>query len=316
MGGLGSSNSSQHMKKGSTWNGIRMVGQEIDNLGIMFTNPFVKEVNKGNSTLFWKDTWIGDQTLCNKFERLFRLEENGDALIVDQMLGDSNSWYVSWKWTRTPTGRTSNEWEELSNLISAFVFNCDKEDSWRCNLQPNGKFTTSTLRNLIDEKILPPSTLHAETMLNNLIPKKIGLFIWRASIKRLPVRIELDKWGIDLDSLRCPTCNNDVKSVEHVLLKCPFAKDVWDRTFRWWNSESRGYFNIDEMFKGKRNLELPSSTSKLWQAIEWVCGYIIWQKRNEGVFQKKKANGPMTLHEIQVKSFELISNRSRKLKLD
>ncbi|XP_071727252.1 uncharacterized protein [Rutidosis leptorrhynchoides] len=48
-----------------------------DELGISFTNSFAKTIGKGDDTLFWKD--LGDQQLCERYGRLFRLEINQDA---------------------------------------------------------------------------------------------------------------------------------------------------------------------------------------------------------------------------------------------
>ncbi|XP_071714996.1 uncharacterized protein [Rutidosis leptorrhynchoides] len=125
-------------------------------------------------------------------------------------------------------------------------------------------------------------------------------------MNRLPVRVELDKRGIDMDSIRCHVCNDDIESVEHILLKCPFAKELWKRVFNWWNLESQSYTSLDDMFKGKK---LPSNSSKLLQAIEWICGYTIWQNINQVVFQKKKGTAHMALNDIQkVSKPEAIAN--------
>ncbi|XP_071687831.1 uncharacterized protein [Rutidosis leptorrhynchoides] len=103
-----------------------------------------------------------------------------------------------------------------------------EKDSWMFNLHANGLFSSSALTHLIDEKILPKPSNASETMWNNFLPQKIGIFIWRSLMKRIPVLVELDKRGIDLDSVRCLVCDNDVKTVEHILLNCEFAKDLWE----------------------------------------------------------------------------------------
>ncbi|XP_071729019.1 uncharacterized protein [Rutidosis leptorrhynchoides] len=106
--------------------------------------------------------------------------------------------------------------------------------------------------------------------------KKIEIFVWRTRLRRIPAKVELDKRGGDLGSTRCSVCDNDVETMDHILLHCPFAKD----------------------------------------AVEWVSGYLIWKNRNQTIFRGKKGNGPMILNEIQVRSFEWISKRSRKTTLD
>lgn len=51
----------------------------------------------------------------------------------------------------------------------------------------NGVFTVKVLSLLADEKILKVDA----TAMNNLIPKKVGVFMWRALKGRIPVRMEL-----------------------------------------------------------------------------------------------------------------------------
>lgn len=51
-----------------------------------------------------------------------------------------------------------------------------------------------------------------ETMWNNLIPK-INIYV-------IPVRVELDKKGIQLHTILCPWCDEVCESVDHSLILC------------------------------------------------------------------------------------------------
>ncbi|XP_071688566.1 uncharacterized protein [Rutidosis leptorrhynchoides] len=201
-------------------------------------------------------------------------------------------------------------------LLQDFKFGYRDTDSWKCNFQTNGLFSLSRLKLLIDEKLLPNSLTAYETERNNLMPQKIGVFIWRVRQNRIPVRTKLEKRGIDLDSLRCPVCDNDIETVDHILLHCSFAKDVWNMVYRWWNIGNMSHLNLERMFCGIKYLNRPNISSKVWQAIEWFTGYSIWLNRNQTIFRKKKGIGPTVLNEIQIKTFEWISKRSWKFKLE
>ncbi|XP_071694288.1 uncharacterized protein [Rutidosis leptorrhynchoides] len=110
--------------------------------------------------------------------------------------------------------------------------------------------------------------------------------------------------------------SSDIETTEHILLHCPFAKDVWSHVFHWCKFGNVSFSSLEEMFEGQKPSSQSPSKSFLWQPIEWTCGYTIWRNRNLAIFQKKKGNGPMTLDEIQVKSFEWISKRSKACSLD
>ncbi|XP_071719608.1 uncharacterized protein [Rutidosis leptorrhynchoides] len=133
-------------------------------------------------------------------------------------------------------------------------------------------------------------------------------------MNKLPVLVELDKRGVDLNSVLCPICGNEIETIEHVLIRCSVALDVWTRVSRWWNSNIRASIDVNSRFSGFSSSG-SNTKSVLWQAIEWITGYILWKNRNNVIFKRKKGNAPMILNEIQVKAFDWISNRSKKHRL-
>nr|GEX85103.1 reverse transcriptase domain, reverse transcriptase zinc-binding domain protein [Tanacetum cinerariifolium] len=63
------------------------------------------------------------------------------------------------------------------------------------------KLMVRDLSRLVEEKSLHVDSVGQETLWNKLVPKKANIFIWRMLKGRLPVRGELDRRGIDLDSV-------------------------------------------------------------------------------------------------------------------
>ena len=64
------------------------------------------------------------------------------------------------------------------------------------------------------------------------MPKKVNIFVWRVLQGRIPVREELDKRGIDLDSKLCPCCDSAAETCSHSLVMCNFAMSVWENIFK------------------------------------------------------------------------------------
>ena len=59
----------------------------IDKTGVKFCNSFVKKVGGGNSTLFWLDSWVGNEIiLSDKFPRLYRLEMNQQITVGEKRI--------------------------------------------------------------------------------------------------------------------------------------------------------------------------------------------------------------------------------------
>ncbi|XP_071740119.1 uncharacterized protein [Rutidosis leptorrhynchoides] len=132
------------------------------------------------------------------------------------------------------------------------------------------------------------------------------------SIKgRLPTLLELDKRGIDLNSVRCPICDNDIESLDHSLLTCKLAKDIWEKIFEWWKMGSVSHQGPRELLRGETGKPTSDIGKTIWQGVIWTCGYLIWKNRNEKIFKNKCWSVPVAVNEIQVKSFEWIAKRCK-----
>ena len=194
------------------------------------------------------------------------------------------------------------------------VVSNDCRDRWRWTLGEDGDFKVKELSRLVEEKIIQVESGGQATLWNKLVPKKVNIFVWRVLKGRLPVRVELDRRGIDLDSVLCPSCNNSVESCAHSLVTCDLAMSVWDKIFSWWKTGSVNAFSIAEIFSSYGNVHVPSNIVRVWQAVIWTSGYFIWKERNARVFGNKISSTNKIIQDIQVKSYEWIVRRSNKYK--
>ncbi|GKC27975.1 RNA-directed DNA polymerase, eukaryota, reverse transcriptase zinc-binding domain protein [Tanacetum coccineum] len=71
----------------------------------------------------------------------------------------------------------------------------------------------------------PSST--TQSRWNKYLPSKVNISSWRIKKQRLPTRLNLDKRGVDLHSVRCPICDDDLESENHIFVECIVAKDTW-----------------------------------------------------------------------------------------
>ncbi|GJS73367.1 reverse transcriptase domain, reverse transcriptase zinc-binding domain protein [Tanacetum coccineum] len=133
-----------------------------------------------------------------------------------------------WVWVRNLRGRVCKDFEELQELLHNVVIKFDCRDSWRWTLKENGDFAVRELSKLVKEKTLSVDSGGESTIWNKWVQKKVNIFMWRALKGRLPVRKELDKRGIDLDSLLCPSCGDMMELCSHV---CNFARSVWEKIY-------------------------------------------------------------------------------------
>ncbi|XP_071694694.1 uncharacterized protein [Rutidosis leptorrhynchoides] len=241
------------------------------------------------------------------------LELNKEATVAERITQINGTSFGNWCWTRPPNGRVLNELSELNNIVSSITLS-DKPDPWKCTLDPSGTYTTKSMAHLINSLKLGGNALNTTIPRNNLLPQKVFIFIWRAFQKKIPVRYELDKRGIDLDSILCPLCEREIESVEHSLVLCPKSALIWKHVLDWWAQDISIISNLNDAIINNQAFALNKHGSSLWQVTKWITCYIIWKHRNLKVFSKKVWSLASILSEIQTQSYSWISKRLRKKK--
>ncbi|XP_071708073.1 uncharacterized protein [Rutidosis leptorrhynchoides] len=307
-GGLELGNGRARNPNASLWNSIYDAGKHVDGLGISFSNSFIRSIGDGKSTSFWDDIWVGNASFKDRFKRLHRLEIDKDINIsnkVEEFKGDGLG-----NWAYPPMGRTNSELNELRDTFRNLQLTEGKKDCWSWNLNSEGTYTVKDCSVLVDKVILPHAVNSIESLRNGLVPKKVEVFIWRARLGRIPVRFELDKRGIDLNSVRCPICDDDIETVEHILFSCQVAKDIWAKVLKWWGYNS-AIFGFEDIFNGTFGCVAQDHKKNQWQAVSWVVCYILWKNRNAKVFKNKLETVPSLFSEVQVLSYDWISRRCK-----
>jgi hypothetical protein len=65
--------------------------------------------------------------------------------------------------------------------------------------------------------------------MKDLAPPRCKYFIWLASLNRCWTADRLARRGMDHPD-RCPLCDQQDETVQHILVACVFPRDVWFRT--------------------------------------------------------------------------------------
>nr|GEU51236.1 RNA-directed DNA polymerase, eukaryota [Tanacetum cinerariifolium] len=200
----------------------------------------VLKVGSGSTIRLWKDLWIGDQPLKDKYNRLFCLDLNEDCLINDRLI--DGGW--SWQWRRPITsGRFKSMLHSLLSEVQHTTLSSSL-DRWSWSIDADGLFTVSSTRSYIDHHLLP--SLNTGTRWNKCLPRKVNIFIWRLCLDRLPHRLILSRRGLDIESILCPICNQHVESNEHVFFSCDVALNVCRLIRIWCNLSDQELYSFDD----------------------------------------------------------------------
>nr|GEV24337.1 RNA-directed DNA polymerase, eukaryota [Tanacetum cinerariifolium] len=96
--------------------------------------------------------------------------------------------------------------------------------------------------------------------------------------------VNLNKKGIDVDSLLCPICNEDLEMVNHFFFSCDMAKDLWALLARWWELDIPFCLNISDWFAWLDSLSISHKARAFLEGVEEILLWHILNFRNRLVF--------------------------------
>nr|GEW19524.1 RNA-directed DNA polymerase, eukaryota, reverse transcriptase zinc-binding domain protein [Tanacetum cinerariifolium] len=131
-------------------------------------------------------------------------------------------------------------------------------------LDTTRKYTVNGMRTLTTSQLSPDSL--CPTLWNKFVTIKINICSWRIMNKRIPTRTNLDSRRIDLHSVRCPICDDDIETEEHIFLKCKVAAETWKQVLKWWSLVIR-IQDLDDVFTIAKRSNMSPVHSKVIDAV-------------------------------------------------
>ena len=151
---------------------------------------------------------------------------------------------------------------------------------------------------------------------NKILPIKINISTWRIQHKRLPTRSNLDRRGIDLHSTRCPVCDNDIETEEHLFVSCNIAKETWSKVLYWWNMHNNPIVSLPDAVNLADRVSLPTNHYIHFDVVVQTTLWVLWKFRNEMCFSIKQPSKDLIFNDIKLASFNWISCRYKKSSLN
>ncbi|GJW97936.1 RNA-directed DNA polymerase, eukaryota [Tanacetum coccineum] len=301
---------SHSVRKVSIWSSILKEVQVLKSSGFDFLSYCSKRIGDGQSTSFWKETWIGDIPLCELCPRLFALDSAPNICVAAKMAGPLDT-----SFRRSVRGGVEQqEFSDLSSFLNSVVLSTSN-DRWYFSLSSSGEFSVKDTRLAIDDLVLPS---HSEpTRWVKLIPIKINVFMWRARRGCLPTRYNLVQKGVILESTSCPVCFSDEEDVHHLLFRCSLSQEVLHRVCRWWEIDFQLWRSFSEWDAWFSSIRLPGSVKGFLEGVFYVAWWFIWGFRNRSTFDVNKPSRSILFENIVSSSFLWCNSRcSRKFSRD
>ncbi|GJW21773.1 RNA-directed DNA polymerase, eukaryota, reverse transcriptase zinc-binding domain protein [Tanacetum coccineum] len=118
-----------------------------------------------------------------------------------------------WRMLKQPSDLWAIVIKELHGHNEGTVELSEHNDSWQWSLDVSKGFSVASARSLIDSCTLDDGSK-----------------------------------GIEVDSLLCPICHEDVETANHTFFNCGMAQDLWALLARWWELDIPFCENISEWF--------------------------------------------------------------------
>ena len=240
------------------------------------------EVGVGSRIRFWDDVWCTDGSLKDAYPELFRLARDKDACVADnfQRLGDSIHWEVTFS-------RLAQDWELESflsflELLYAVTITGNEEDKvcWQPSqahiFQVSSYYTTLTGKG--------GGCFPWQSIWKAKVPPRVAFFSWTAALGRLLTADNLRCRRVILVSWCC-MCKADGESVDHLLLHCRYAKELWDLVFAMFGVCWVMPGGVRELFACWQGKMGKHPKHLIWRAVPHCLMWCIWRERNLRIFE-------------------------------
>ncbi|GKU91337.1 hypothetical protein SLEP1_g5224 [Rubroshorea leprosula] len=267
---------------------------------------FSVEVGEGNEVSFWRDVWVGNGCLKEKFPRLYLLFAGKGCTINEMGHWEGDAWRWCLNWRRHLLVREAEQVTELMEIIQGIQLRKGVKDSWRWAHDKGGNYNVKSAYALLarDEALEGRKLL--KKCWNPTIPSKVCAFTWLVLQHRIPCKINLIKRNITKNGEedKCGLCKKYSEDTNHLMLECDFVYSLWMKCAKWWGVSHVMHQDCKAAFdqhSGVTNAR--TSWLVIWFAVTWT----IWVARNDAIFNDKQANVEDGLELVRRRSYLWIS---------
>ncbi|GKE06573.1 RNA-directed DNA polymerase, eukaryota, reverse transcriptase zinc-binding domain protein [Tanacetum coccineum] len=283
VGGLSSPSNSCGI--GGMWCDILKAIENIEDVDNSFKNSFVLKILSGSNSLFWKGPWCGNgQRLMDIYPRLFALEVQKDYKINERWCLISDVWGGNWAWRIPSRGRALEDLSSLISRIGDLHLSSNGRDKCTWTGDASGPFKVRNLVKSIENQLLRGYVIGKHHHWISWIPRKVNIFSWRASLNRLPTRLNLALRGISLPTTCCPFCEEDNEVLDHCIINCPSVLGIWRKVWSWWNLDLPlvfPSFSISDISLGNVRTRGDNRANKVLNGVLHCTIWSIWKWRNK-----------------------------------
>ena len=230
------------------------------------------QIGNGDSTLFWKDFWLNNGTLCDQFPRLYSYTLHEDLTVADMVLAmDLSSLFA------LPLSvEAHDDFLQVQHILSDINIEPLQLDTRRF-VWGNSEYTSSKFYHFLFSVVTPDMTLKYIWKSRSL--PKLKVFLWLLVKDRLNTRDIMIRRHWRLDSgPSCVLCTaHSLETRDHLFFECSFARACWTSCNIAWDLS----MPISERILTARSTFVGPCFMEIFACVTWN----IWKERNEFIFR-------------------------------
>ncbi|XP_024636621.2 uncharacterized protein [Medicago truncatula] len=245
----------------------------------------------------------GEAPLCMRFRRLFELTENKSMSVADLLSVDSERWGEVWRWRRSLWQWEEELLDECRALLLDVSLNPIVSDSWVWLPDPSGGYTVRGAYSLLISQVPPVAVDDLDLVWHKQVPLKVSVFAWRLLRDRLPTRTNLiARRVLSSDMSSCVAGCGHPESARHLFLLCDTFGSLWHLVRDWIGCFGVDTDNISAHFLQFTHLIGGGAARSFMQLIWLLCAWVVWNERNNRMFNHVVTPIPCLLDKIKLLS--------------
>ncbi|CAO2038521.1 unnamed protein product [Urochloa humidicola] len=253
-----------------------------------FSVAITSEVGNGRNTIFWTDRWVHGKSLEKLVPHLFgAIPTRARKRTVHEALTDMR-WVTDIKGALT----LNVLWEYfgLWHFLAGFELQPEVEDSHIWLFSSSGKYSAKSAY----EAMFIGSTQFRpwERIWKSWAPNKCKFFMWLVAHDRCWTADRLARKGLQHPE-KCPHCDQEQETIDHLLLSCVFARQVWYVVLQRFGLQALAPHLEDISFEDwwhKVSTRVNGQTQRGLNSIIILVSWEIWKHRNRCVFDATQPN--------------------------
>ena len=189
---------------------------------------------------------------------------------------------------------------ELSREVNAVDISQEHEDEFSWPASTSGVYTAKSTYERLSQGLLRFPL--AENIWRNAAPLKCRIFVWLAAQKRVWTSDRRFRHGLQDHTSPCFVCLQEEDTIEHIMIQCPHARQVWFRLFQeiqFQTSVPTQHDNL-QAWRLREASRCTTRDRKNFNATVTMVCWSLWKHRNAWVFGDTRKQFSVEQHVIKL----------------